>query len=287
MKPVYEQVTPRIESSLAVLQLDLDCFDTPYHFHPELELTYIKSSFGKRYIGGKVTDYEPGDLVLVGSDVPHCWQSEDEPHPKYAQAIVIQFRRDFAGEAFLQLPESAKIHHLFEMARAGIQISGSLKDIISAKIEMIAASDGFDRLLLLIETLHLISNSGEIQPIDSESGLFIGSSSETVRFQKVFAYLIENHQHEISLKTISGIANLTPTAFCRYFKNVTRKTLVEVVNEFRLNKASQLLRTTSKPVNEVCFASGFGNISYFNKSFKKALRKTPQEYRKISAGKLK
>ncbi|MBV5315474.1 MAG: AraC family transcriptional regulator [Prolixibacteraceae bacterium] len=281
MKPIYEQITSRMESSLTVLQLNLDCFDTVYHFHPEIELTYIKSSYGKRYLGGKVTDYEPGDLVLVGPDVPHCWHSYDAPLPTMAQAIVIQFRTDFAGDGFLQLPESSKIGQLFEKARAGLLISGNLKTIISAKMELMVSSDGFARLLVLMEILHLIANSDEIQPIDSESGLFISSSAETVRFQKVFAFLIENYHQEISLKTISGIANLTPTAFCRYFKNVTRKTLVEVITEFRLSKAMQLLRNTDKPVNEVCFLSGFGNISYFNKTFKSANGNSPMEYRKL------
>jgi AraC-like DNA-binding protein len=284
MKPIYEQVTPRIESSLTVLQLNQDRFDTAYHFHPEIELTYIKSSIGKRYIGGKVTDYNPGDLVLLGSDLPHCWHSDDEPHKNHAQAIVIQFRKDFGGEAFLQLPESTKIRQLLEMAKAGLLISGSLKTVIGTKMEQMVSSEGFDRLLILLEILHLISNSGEITPIDRESGLFVGSATETVRFQKVFAYLIENYHQEISLKTISEIANLTPTAFCRYFKNVTRKTLVEVITEFRLNKASQLLRTTDKPVNEVCFACGFGNISYFNKTFKAITDYTPLQYRNLFLG---
>ena len=281
MKPVYEQVTPRIESSITVLQLNQDRFDTAYHFHPEIELAYIKSSFGKRYLGGKVSDYEPGDLVMVGPNILHCWQSNSEPLSNQAQAIVIQFRADFAGEAFLQLPESAKIRHLFEMARAGLQISGNLKSVISARMELIVVSDGFARLLLLMEILHLIANSEEIQPIDNESDQIIVSSFEAARFQKVFTYLIENYQQEVNLKTVARIANLSPNAFCRYFKNVTRKTLVEIVTEFRINQACQLLRNSEKSVNEICFGCGFGNISYFNKTFKTITGYTPLKYRNL------
>lgn len=284
MKPTYEQVTPRIESSITVLQLNQDRFDTAYHFHPEIELTYIKSSFGKRYLGGKVTDYEPGDLVMVGPNVLHCWQSDNEPLSTQAQAIVIQFRADFAGEGFLQLPELVKIRHLFEMARAGLQISGNLKTVISAKMELIVASDGFTRLLLVMEILHLIANSEEIQLIDSESGQIIASSFETARFQKVFAYLIENYHQEVNLKTVARIANLSPNAFCRYFKNVTRKTLVEIVTDFRINQACQLLRNSEKSVNEICFGCGFGNISYFNKTFKTITGHTPLKYRNLFLG---
>jgi AraC-like DNA-binding protein len=284
MKPAYEQVTPRIESSITVLQLNQDRFDTAYHFHPEIELTYIKSSFGKRYLGGKVTDYKPGDLVMVGPNMLHCWQSDNEPLSNQAQAIVIQFRADFAGEAFLQLPELVKIRHLFEMARAGLQISGNLRTVISAKMELIVASDGFARLLLLMEILQLIANSEEIEPIDTESNQIFASSSETARFQKVFAYLIENYQQEVNLKTVARIANLSPNAFCRYFKNVTRKTLVEIVTEFRINLACQLLRNSEKSVNEICFECGFGNISYFNNTFKAITGHTPLKYRNLFLG---
>jgi transcriptional regulator GlxA family with amidase domain len=151
-------------------------------------------------------------------------------------------------------------------------------------MELIVVSDGFARLLLLLEILHLIANSIEIQQIDSESGLFISSSAETVRFQKVFAYLIENYQQEIKLQTVAEIANLTPTAFCRYFKNATRKTLVEIITEFRINQACQLLRNSEKSVNEICFECGFGNISYFNKTFKVITDYSPLKYRNLFLG---
>ena len=73
----------------------------------------------------------------------------------------------------------------------------------------------------------------------------------------------------------------TPTAFCRYFKNVTRKTLVKIVTEFRINQACQLLRNSEKSVNEICFECGFGNISYFNKTFKAMTENTPLQYRNL------
>ena len=76
MKVLFEQVTPKIESSVSILDLNIARFDAPYHFHPELELTWIRKGYGKRYIGGKVSDFESDDLVLVGSNVPHCWINE-------------------------------------------------------------------------------------------------------------------------------------------------------------------------------------------------------------------
>jgi AraC-like DNA-binding protein len=281
MKAFFEQLTTGIENSVSILDLNMDSFNGPYHFHPELELTWIRTSSGKRYVGGNVSDYKADDLVLVGADVPHCWHSMNEAIPGNAQAIVIQFRPDFAGKVFLKLPELIKIKSLLEKDFAGVLIKGNTKAKIISKMKQCAASDGLYRLLQFIEILDLIAKSEEIQLIGHHFAGHKASPAETERFQKVFSYLIENYQQEVSLKTAARIANLTPTAFCRYFKNVTRKTLVQIVTEFRINQACQLLRNSEKPVNEICFACGFGNISYFNKSFKAITGYTPLHYRNL------
>lgn len=284
MKAFLEQLTTGIGSSISIIELNMNCFDGPYHFHPELELSCIRKSSGKRYVGGNVSDYEPDDLVLVGANVPHCWQSKKEAIPDKARSIVIQFHPDFAGGAFLELPELIKIKSLFVKANAGILIKGNTKAKIISKMIQCASTEGFVRLLQFLEILELIANSEETELIDHQFAGLASSPAETERFQKVFSYLIGNYQQEVSLKTVAKIANLTPTAFCRYFKNVTRKTLVEIVTEFRINQACQNLRNTEKSVNEICFECGFGNISYFNKTFKAITEYTPLQYRNLFLG---
>lgn len=284
MKALFEQVSPKIESSISILELNMARFDAPYHFHPEIELTWIRKGYGKRYIGGKVSDFESDDLVLVGPNVPHCWISETETRQENVLATVIQFAQNFAGEKFWELPEFREISKLFELSRSGLMIKGTTKRLVAEKMANLTNAGRVQKLILLIEILHDISSSAEIEIIDLRSTELGFSSSDTHRFQKVFAYLIENYQNEVSLKIVAGIANLTPTAFCRYFKYVTRKTLVEIVTEFRINQACQLLRNSEKSVNEICFECGFGNISYFNKTFKTITKYTPLQYRNLFLG---
>ena len=281
MKAFFEQLTTGIENSISITDLNMTSFDGPYHFHPELELTWIRKSSGKRYVGGNVSDYKPDDLVLVGANVPHCWHSTNEDIPGNAQAIVIQFHPNFAGGAFLELPELIKVKSLFEKAISGVLITGNTKAKIISKIKKFPATDGLYRLLQFLEILDLIANSEETELIDHHFGGLTASPAETERFQKVFSYLIGNYQQEVSLKTVAKIANLTPNAFCRYFKNVTRKTLVKIVTEFRINQACQLLRNSEKSVNEICFECGFGNNSYFNKTFKAITNYTPLQNRNL------
>ena len=284
LKAFFEQLTTGIESSISIIDINMTSFDGPYHFHPELELTWIRKGSGKRYVGGNVSDYKPDDLVLVGANVPHCWHSMNEAIPENAQAIVIQFHPNFAGGGFLELPELIKIKSLFEKAIAGVLITGNTKEKIISKMKQCPATDGLSRLLQFLEILDLIANSEETELIDHHFAGLTASPSETERFQKVFSYLIENYQQEVSLKTVAKIANLTPPAFCRYFKKVTRKTLVKIVTEFRINQACQLLRNSEKSVNEICFECGFGNNSYFNKTFKTITEYTPLQYRNLFLG---
>jgi len=284
MKPVYEQIIPKTESLISVSRFSMPVFVGPYHFHPEIELTLIERSSGKRYVGGRVSDFDPGDLVLLGADVPHCWHgSEVSQGSENAQSIVIQFRKEFFGEIFWNLDEMADIRILLEKSQAGILIKGGTRNIVAQKMESTADATGFNRLMQLIDILHNIAISDETELIDDQFLNLSASRSETERFQRVFAYVIENYKQEISLNLVAEIACLTPTAFCRYFKMITNKTLTEVVTEYRLKHACQLLRTTAKPVSEVCIESGFGNISYFNKTFKMVKENTPLEYRKLFA----
>lgn len=281
MKAVLEQLIPGVGSSVSVIELDMTHFDGPYHFHPELELTWIRESSGRRYVGDNVSDYGPGDLVLVGANVPHCWLSGKESETLKARAIVVQFLPNFAGAPFLELTEASKIKHLIKKASSGLIIKGNTKAKVIAQMVQCAESDGFSRLLRLLEMLDLIANSKETEPIAPYSAGMTASPAETERFHRVYSHLIGHYQQEISLKAVADIANLTPTAFCRYLKKVTRKTLVEIVTEFRINHACQLLRNSKKSVNEICFESGFGNISYFNKTFKTTTKFSPLQYRDL------
>ena len=289
MKATYEQVSENIENAFLYRQFSLPKFNAPYHFHPELELTYILSSKGTRFVGRQVSDFEAGDLVLLGANVPHSWQNTVEERNLdvggkedfYAKSIVIQFKADFVGDTFLNLNEMTAIQQLFQKAQSGILIKGKTRDMVADKMTFTDALSPFKKLINLLEILHIIALSEETELIDTQFSSFTPPTLDTELFQKIYAYIIENYKNDISLEQIAAIAHLTPTAFCRYFKKMTRKTLVDVITEFRIKHARQLLTSTEKSVSDICFESGFGNISYFNKEFKKGIGYSPLNYRKL------
>lgn len=283
MKATYEQLSENIESSFLYRRFSLPQFDAPFHFHPELELTFIESSKGKRFVGRQVSDFAAGDLVLLGENMPHSWLNTEggQLETELAKSIVIQFKADFIGTHFFDIPEMAAIHYLFQKAQSGILIKGKTRDVVADKMSFAAATNPFQKLLQLLDILQTIAVSNETELIDPQFSTTTLSPIDTERFQKVYAFIIANYTQDIDLETIAAVAHLTPTAFCRYFKKMTRKTLVDVVTEFRIKHACQLLTSTEKSVSDICFESGFGNISYFNKQFKNALGHSPLTYQKM------
>lgn len=290
MKASLEHLSKSAEAlSFEIKEVKQARFDAPYHFHPELELTLIIAGEGKRFIGNQISDFGPGDLVLLGTNLPHCWQNHrkdwlsEDPEEDAAQALVIHFSSDFLGEAFMNKRESVTIKSLLDRAKLGFSIQGNTQDKIAREMLLLRGLAPFPRLLQFLQILHTLSiQTADLHPIESSQSHYALSTVDLERINRVYAYVIANYTHEVHLDEVAHLANMTETAFCRYFKKVTQKTFVELVTEFRIKHACQLLRSTSKPMIEICFESGFGNLSHFNKQFKQWMKMPPLQYRKLT-----
>ncbi len=278
MKAVFEKLQTEHTNSILIRKFDLKNFDAPFHFHPEFELTLILKGEGQRYVGRQVNNFYAGDLVFLGDNLPHCWVNQPNEEA-YVSAIVIQFDENFLGKTFLELPEIEQIKKFLLKAKSGFTILGETKKKISKSIIQLIEKTPLQRILGLIEILDELSQTKEISSIDFSFIENQYNQSETARFQKVFSYLIENFKENISLEEIADVADLSPTSFCRYFKTITQKTFVEVMLEFRLQYACQLLQKTDLPIRQIAFESGFGDVSYFNKVFKKYKSTTPKNFK--------
>ncbi len=284
MRATLEQLNETAENSFLYRRFTQARLDAPFHFHPELELTLILAGKGKRMVGRQVSNFEPGDLVLLGPNLPHTWSGNEPEGTEVSRSIVIQFKEYFVGEQFWAVPEMASIRNLFQKAQSGVWIKGKTRDWVAEKMEQGTELPPIQKLLQLIDILYHIATSEETELLDFQLDHYAPSTLESERFQNVYAYLIEHYLEDISLETIAEVANLSPTSFCRFFKKIARKTFVDTLTEFRVKHACQLVSSTDKPISEICFESGFGNISYFNKAFKRSLGRSPIRYRKMFRG---
>jgi len=281
IKASYEIIQPVSGQSFLFRRFDKLAFNAPYHFHPEYELTCILAGSGKRYVGSRMDDFTAGDLVLLGPNLPHCWKLEQNNEVDKASAIVVQFDGAFLGEDFFNKNEMQQIKKLFQKSGSGICFhSGTQTAVNKSLLSLSKEKNSFKMLMGLLDILQTLATSTEYTLLDQNMVTAERSVAEQERINPVFAYLVENFRHQVSLDAAAGIANMTTNAFCKYFKKTTRKTFMETIIEYRLNYAIQQLVQTDKPISDIAFESGFGDVSHFYKMFKVKMHISPLNYRK-------
>lgn len=277
MKAAFETINPQKEDqSFMAYSMKLKQFHFKWHYHPEYELTLILKGKGKRLVGDSYESFSAGDLVLLGSNLPHTWVS-DLPVRSLSEAVVIQFSADFI-DSFLQHQECSFIHTLLLRSSTGLFFAKMNGDMLVTRIQQLPARRGVERITELLSILNDLSlrkarplSSGHFQPM-------IGTLQEQ-RINKVCQFVQKNSREHLSLQKLSSLVSLSESAFCKFFKRTTGKTYSDYVNEVRIGKACALLRDTDQTIAEVAYSSGFESLTYFNRLFlrKKGLR--PSEYR--------
>ncbi|MGB5553406.1 MAG: AraC family transcriptional regulator [Flavobacteriaceae bacterium] len=278
-KPAFEAIEPNFGHSFTYQKFSENKNDKngAWHYHPEIELVYVKGGSGKRQIGSHVSYFSKGDLILIGSNLPHCGFTDKLTGNE--SETVIQMKGDFLGNDFFNIPEMKKIQGLFEMAKGGISFHGKTKNKIGEKMEILEYQSDFQRLLSILNILNELAKSEEFKILNAEGFSMEAEVKDNDRINMVFNHVKSNFREEITLEEIADLSSMTIPSFCRYFKKITNKTFVQFVNEYRLVHASKLLAEKPMSITEVCFESGFNNFSHFNKQFKAFTGQNPSEYR--------
>jgi AraC-like DNA-binding protein/uncharacterized RmlC-like cupin family protein len=278
--PALEKIEPNFGHSFALRKFeDINPNTQPFwHFHPELEIVYVKHGSGKRHIGNHISYYSGGDLIFLGPNLPH-YGFTDRLSGNSSE-IVVQMKDDFLGPAFFKLPETQAIYQLFERSKVGLSFYGNTKDEIGARLNNLFYMDQFDKLMEFVKILQILANSKEYNILNASGITLIIQGQDTNRIDTVYKYVREHFTETIQLDDIASEVNMTVPSFCRYFKKVTGKTFTEFVNEFRIVHACKLLSEEQFTIAEICYESGFNNFSHFNRLFKQKTGKNPNAYRR-------
>ncbi len=279
IKPSFETINSIVDNSFLVREFKEESFSAPYHFHPEYELTLIVNGCGKRYVGTHMADYFKDDLVLLGSNVAHCWKTENALPGENSNSVVIQFQPDFLGAGFFDTPEMKSIFGLLNKSNYGIQFMGNISWFKNKMITILNEGIGFKKVILLLEILDALAANNNYRLLNTHDLFAQLPLPEKERMNAVTAYIVDNFREKISLGKAAAAANMTPQGFCKYFKKTNRKTFIAAVTDYRIDFARQELVHTNKPVNQICFESGFNDHAHFYKTFKKRLKISPLNYR--------
>ena len=250
-----------------------------------LELVVILKGHGKRFVGDSIETFSKGDVILVGEKLSHVWRSNPPKDINSSKmkcsAIIIQFPSTFLGSKFLELPESIKLKELFKNAERGISFQNETGKKMTDKIEKLLEFEGMERLLSFLDILYLASKSSEYKllatPLFKET-IFNGD----LKINQVFEYVMDNFSNPITLDEVAEIASMNKTAFCRYFKNRTKKTFSSFLNEIRIGYACKLIREDNYGITEAAYLSGYNSPSHFNKQFRLIKNISPSKFHQDS-----
>jgi AraC-like DNA-binding protein/mannose-6-phosphate isomerase-like protein (cupin superfamily) len=248
-----------------------------WHHHPEYELVYIPSGGGRRHIGKHIARFEESELVFIGPNLPHLSFSYGRQDP-YEQ-IVLQMRPDTLGDAFWQVPELAPVQQLFVRAHQGLSFGPDTRLRVGAELREMTTQPSFERLLTLLRVLRELAEAPDATVLHAGSGSLGKYGKEKERLNQIYQFIQQHYHHDIEVRELADLANLSVPAFCSYFKKMTGQTLTDFVQEYRVNQACLLLLTEAS-ITEVSYASGFNNLSHFNKTFRKITGQSPSEYRR-------
>lgn len=279
----FEKVLLQPGESLACKEFRLPRFVSPLHFHPECELTLIEASHGLRFVGDSIQRFEPGDVVLLGPDLPHYWNNPPD-WAGSARSIVVQFRESLLGPDGLPMPELAGVRRLLQRARRGLHFHGASADLAAAHMRQMLELAPLPRLLLLLQTLHeLAGAAGTLLASAGYAPVF--NLEDEGRLARVLAYVDQTATSRVEHREAARRAGLSPASFSRYFRRKLGHTFEAFVNEVRVGRICRdLLDHPERTVAELAFAAGYNNLANFNRQFRQRTGLSPLAYRRRHGG---
>lgn len=274
MRAYLERITPQHDSSIQGTLVSADCFPAPWHFHPEFELTFIRGGWGARYVGDKLEPFGPGDLVLVGPNLPHRWESRAHKGA-LAEATVLQWPADLIPSGL----ELVAIQKMLSDARRGLVFETENTQPIAKKMRLLLVDRGLNRFLRLVELLGALSELPCRSISDDHYEYDRGEESHS-RLNMTLGFVREQFGGKVTLAQVAELTGLSSQQFARFFLRVMNRPFFEYLNEYRIHIACQRLTQTTAPVAQIAAECGFPSMPFFHKQFKKFHPLTPLQYRK-------
>jgi AraC-like DNA-binding protein len=284
MKPVFEKVPMGLGESLHCEVVKGRDYGTRWHFHPEHQLTLAVRSQGHRLVGDHLGALEDGDVVLVGSNVPHVWHQAVDAGSE-AEAVIVRFDEGFVGKEFMAKAEMEGVRALLRRAARGLLVQGKAREEVARRMLALPEEGRLERVVGLLAILARLASAkaGEMKALASASYEPMLLSEDQDRMERVCAYIHQYYMEKVERRELAALAALSEGAFSRFFHSRTGRTVPQYVNELRVGRACRLLlEFPGRTVSDVALDCGFDNLANFNRRFLAARGVAPSVFRKQS-----
>jgi AraC-like DNA-binding protein len=284
MHPLHFKVPSLKNETIRVECWDLDNFYEPIHFHEEFQITLILEGGGLLFVSDSVIEFKIGEVYLFGENLPHVFRNSGNEFlnngQKKARAVSVFFNQDILKCLLKDIPEAYSIKRLIDFSLYGVKVSKAKQGVISRKLNALPDKSGFERVLCLLDIMECISKDNELDFISCQR-IPINTVQENIpKINMVFDFVRNNFNKKITLEQVAYLVNMSPTAFCRFFKQKSQKTFSRFLIEVRISNACKLLYQDDFNTSECCYHCGYNNLSNFHKHFKSVTGMTPLTFRK-------
>ncbi len=283
----YEQRNLKEDESFSIGIFQDNLEKSTWHYHNNYEISFITEGSGKRIVADSMEEFQPGDLVFIGGNIPHVWIAEKEQgviSERTLEMVYLQFSTNLLIPQMLALPEFKNVKKAIELADRGIQIVGQTLNEVSAIMLQLPYLEGFERMNQFLCMMDLIGRSASNIPLASEEYMRKRFTTGNQRIGLLHDYLMHHYREEINLGKLASLVNMAEGSLCRFFKMNVGSSIMEYLNKIKVEFACKLLMNPNIGIIDVCLDSGFNNLSHFNKQFRKHTGVTPSEYRKRFRG---
>ncbi len=279
---IYREITPVSEEDFfVIMHHDDPDFSYPIHSHPEYEINLVINCQGERLVGDSVDAFGPVDLVFIGPNVCHSWETETSGNGPCigATVVTIQFSEHLFDGNWLGKKDMRPICQLLKASKRGVAFHGTTREGISTQLLHLCKLSGFPAIISFLQIMHQMGESTEKTYLASEGFVQKPEYTQSKRINRVYEYILSNYTRPMTLAEVAAEANMSESAFSHFFKRSTNKSFTQFVIDLRLGSAAKLLLETEENVSQICYDCGFNNVSNFNRLFKKHKGYTPHDYR--------
>lgn len=283
MKPDLEVVQIGLGESFKAWEHGYPFHTVRWHFHPEYEIHHVVATSGRYFVGDFIGTFKPGNLVLTGPNLPHNWVSDAVPEAEVPlRSRVVQFSEAFITDAIALFPELGCLYDLLERSRSGVRFSNATAELVGPMLKELVNAQGIHRLEIFMGLIDALAQARDSRLLTSANYLPDPSGFMSAGVNEALAYINDNLTEPFEEKDLAAVAGLSPSAFSRSFRRHTGFGVVQYINRLRINLACQLLMgDTTVRIIDACFASGFNNLSNFNRQFLKQKGMTPSRFRML------
>ena len=281
-RPIFRPVITHPRSSWRIFRHETTQECSQLHYHSAYEISLVRNTCGRRYVGDSVESFTDLDLVMIGPGLPHAWVSLDS-----ADMISIQLPSAWIENVVETIADMQPVLSLLHNAMRGMLFGQAIALKAEILFERMSDCESFEQFSLLVQLLNLLNSDKSARTL---AGAHYGATVEPEpagdRLGKLMSFIQEHYTDDLRAEQLARHAHMSTNHFHRFIKQKTDRTFNEWVTDLRLGKACELLITTALPISAVANQCGFNDLSNFNRRFLQVKNCTPSEYRKsaLSAG---